>query len=186
MPLWAALFARFAGRRLQRMEWIGMGLGLLGVMLLNLGSEVQAHFFGLAAIIASTIGWAGGSVLLTRIAQPRGTMATAAQMLAGGAIMLIVSVTLGERPGVPTARSTLAFAYLLVFGTLVAFTAYAYLLHRVSPALATSNAYVNPLVAVLLGTSIAGESVSANAALALIVILAGVGLIAYARWQSEH
>lgn len=186
MPLWAALFARLIGRRLQRLEWIGMGLGLLGVVLLNLGSEEQTHYFGLAAIVISTIGWASGSVLLPRIAQPRGTMATAAQMLTGGGLMLLVSVLLGERPGVPTMASALAFVYLFIFGTLVAFSAYVYLVHRVSPALATSNAYVNPLVAMVLGTTLGGESVAASAAVALIVILSGVGLIAYARWRSQQ
>lgn len=186
MPLWAALFARLTGRRLLRLELIGMGLGLLGVVLLNLGSTMQAHYFGLAWIVASTIGWAAGSVLLTRIPQPRGTMATAAQMLAGGGLMLLVSLLIGERPGVPTLRSVLAFVYLLVFGTLVAFSAYAYLLHRVSPALATSNAYVNPLVAVVLGTTLGGESFSASAAAALSVILLGVGAIAFARWQGAR
>jgi drug/metabolite transporter (DMT)-like permease len=184
MPLWAALFARLVGRRLQRLEWIGMALGLLGVVLLNLGSQAQAHYFGLGAIVISTIGWASGSVLLPRIVQPRGTMATAAQMLAGGALMLLVSVLLGEQPSIPTARSALAFVYLFVFGTLVAFSAYAYLLHRVSPALATSNAYVNPLVAVALGTTLGGESVAPTAVGALVVILLGVGLIAYSRWRT--
>jgi drug/metabolite transporter (DMT)-like permease len=89
-----------------------------------------------------------------------------------------VSLGLGERfTAVPGPRALLAFSYLVVFGSMVAFSAYTYLLHRVRPALATSNSYVNPLVAVLLGCLLGGEHFALGAAVAMAAILAGVALV---------
>jgi drug/metabolite transporter (DMT)-like permease len=83
--------------------------------------------------------------------------------------------------GPPSTRALLAFVYLVTFGALVAFSAYNYLLRRVRPALATSYAYVNPLVAVALGVGLAGERIGGSGLLAMVVILAGVGLVMLGR-----
>jgi drug/metabolite transporter (DMT)-like permease len=103
-------------------------------------------------------------------------------MLTGGAVLVLVTLVLGESwPAAPTLRATAALAYLAVFGSLVAFTAYIYLLQHVRPALATSYAYVNPPIAVVLGVWLLGERFSTLELAAMVVILAGVAIILAAR-----
>jgi drug/metabolite transporter (DMT)-like permease len=109
---------------------------------------------------------------------PTPFMSAAGQMLCGGLLMAIASLVLGERfTGVPPLDSTLALVYLALFGSIVGFTAYVWLLHHVRPALATSYAYVNPPIAVLLGAVLLGERFSHHAIGAMLVILAGVIII---------
>jgi len=108
-------------------------------------------------------------------------MSTAAQMLCGGIAMLVVGLALGERiHDVPPMRATLAVAYLAAFGSIVGFSAYVWLLHHVRPALATSYAYVNPPIAVLLGALLL-KRVDASVIGAMAVILAGVVIITRAK-----
>ena len=109
-------------------------------------------------------------------------MASAAQMLAGGAVLLLLSLLHGDRLsegafGTPLA----AIVYLALFGSIAAYSAYGYLLRTVSPALATSYAFVNPVVAVLLGVGFAHERIRPTAVLAMALILAGVTLVAFRR-----
>ena len=105
-------------------------------------------------------------------------MSSAAQMLAGGAVLALVSAAQGERlTTMPTLHATLALAYLVVFGSFVAYSAYLYLLHTVRPALATSYAFVNPLVALALGAWLADERIGLYEIIAMAVILLGVMLV---------
>jgi drug/metabolite transporter (DMT)-like permease len=99
-------------------------------------------------------------------------------MLAGGVLLLTFSLLIGERMPAPTLPSVLAVAYLIVFGSIVAFSAYGFLLRQVKPALAMSYAYVNPIVAVGLGVSLAGEQMTPVGLLGMLVILVGVALVA--------
>ncbi len=109
-------------------------------------------------------------------------MATAAELLAGGVILLILGPLRGERiAAVPPIDAWLALAYLALFGSLVAFGSYVYLLRTVRPPLATSYAYVNPVVAVVLGITVGGEVISGPAFAALPLILSGVGLVGLAQ-----
>ena len=109
-------------------------------------------------------------------------MSTAAQMICGGIAMNAVGLVLGERiTAVPPLHATLAVAYLALFGSIVAFSAYVWLLQNVRPALATSYAYVNPPIAVLLGALLLDEKVDAHVIGAMAVILAGVLLITRAK-----
>ena len=109
-------------------------------------------------------------------------MAAAAQMLCGGVILFVAGLLRGERMvALPSLQGTLAVAYLCVFGSIVAFTAYVWLLHNVRPVLASSYAYVNPVIAVALGAWIAHERFSAADIGAMAVILAGVVVITLAR-----
>lgn len=182
VALWTALFSGFFGLWPSRQESIGIAIGLTGVVLLNLEGNLQAHPLGALMVLGSALSWALGSVLSTRLPMPGGLMAAAAQMLCGGALLTVVGSLLGEAwPAHPTALSLWAFAYMLVFGSLVGFTAYNYLLQRVSTSLATSYAYVNPVVAVLLGVWLGGESISSYGISALIIILLAVALVASAR-----
>ena len=182
MPLFAALFAGLYGRWPRARDWLGIGVGFSGVILLNLGGERRASPAGAIALVAAPLCWAFGSVWSRHQDMPDPLMSTAAQMLTGGAVLVLVTLALGESwPAAPTWRATAALAYLTVFGSLVAFTAYIYLLQHVRPALATSYAYVNPPIAVALGVWLADERFSALELAAMVVILAGVAIILAAR-----
>lgn len=182
MPLFAAVFGGLYGQWPRRMEWLGLGIGFAGVVLLNLGGGMAGTPLGAIALIIAAMSWAFGSVWSRRRDMPPAAMNTAAQMLTGGAVLFIGALAFGERfPIDPAMSSTLALVYLAIMGSLVGFTAYLYLLNTVRPALATSYAYVNPPVAVIVGAVFAGESVHAFDLVAMAVILGGVALIALAR-----
>jgi drug/metabolite transporter (DMT)-like permease len=117
---------------------------------------------------------------------PQGLMASATEMLTAGILMILISFILGEhmtKP--PSLESLLALLYLITFGSLIAFSAYVYLLSKVRPSLATSYAYVNPIVAVLLGTILGHEKIGLNAFIAMPIIWSAVGLVAYAQNQKK-
>ncbi|HXX77289.1 MAG TPA: EamA family transporter, partial [Ktedonobacteraceae bacterium] len=166
------------GRWPVRFEWIGLGLGFVGVVLLNLGSGLWANPFGAIILLISPICWAFGSAWSHHLQIPSGLMASAAQMLIGGVFVAIMGLILGQRiTSIPSVPSLLALLYLVIFGSLIAFSAYGYVLRNVRPALATSYAYVNPIVAVCLGVTLAGESITVLTIVAMVVILIGVALI---------
>jgi drug/metabolite transporter (DMT)-like permease len=178
MPLWATVFERFGGGRTQPREWIGIGIGLSGVVILNLGGEMRASGMGAVCALVAPMAWALGSIAGKRLPLPQGAMRTATQMLCGGGVMACVSVALGEHvAGVPSVRATSALAYLAIFGSLVGFSAYNYLLHHTRTAVATSYAYVNPVIAVGLGVVALGEHLDAMAAIGAVTILAAVLVI---------
>lgn len=184
VPLFTLLFGLFFGHRNTRLEWAGIFLGLVGIALLNLGSNLQASPFGAALILFAAASWAFGSVWSKTLPLPQGPMASAAEMLVGGVALLLTSGLSGERmTQMPTAAGWGALAYLVVFGSIVAFSAYMYLLKHVRPAAATSYAYVNPAVAVLLGILFAGEQIGAEECLAMAVIIGAVVLIGIPQWR---
>lgn len=182
MPLWAGLFGMLRGQHPSRGEWTGLVIGFLGVVWLNFDGEMRASLVGMVALLLAPIAWAWGSVWSRGRDLPAPFMSTAAQMLCGGVAMAIVAVLMGERISeVPPMRATLAVAYLAVFGSIVAFSAYVWLLQHVRPALATSYAYVNPPIAVLLGALLLHERVGWDAVGAMAVILVGVVIITRAK-----
>ena len=182
MPLWAALFGRLRGQHPTRGEWLGLAIGFLGVVWLNIGSEMRASLVGMIALLLAPISWAWGSVWSRGRDLPAPAMSTAAQMLLAGFFMTAIAAALGERfTGMPSAKATLAVAYLAVFGSIVAFSAYVWLLNHVRPALATSYAYVNPPIAVLLGAVLLGERFGVQAIGAMAVILVGVAIVVRAK-----
>ena len=182
VPLWAALFIGLLGRWPKRIEWLGLSLGFVGVILLNLTNGVWANPIGAFALLLAPICWALGSALSGRVALPSGLMASASQMIVGGVFLLVLGLSLGERMhGLPTMNASLSMIFLIFFGSLIAFSAYGYLLRNVRPALATSYAYVNPAVAVGLGVIFANEHITLIGVLAMVVILVGVGLVSLGR-----
>src|SRR5947209_16985532 len=181
-PLWISLFAGLWGRWPGRAEWLGLGLGFVGVVLLNLGSGLWTSPIGAIILLISPMCWAFGSAWSHHLQLPPGLMASATQMLIGGVFVTIMGLIFGQRiTSLPTMQSLRALLYLITFGSLIAFSAYGYVLRRVRPALATSYAYVNPVVAVCLGVALAGESVTALTVVAMVAILVGVGLISLGR-----
>ena len=182
VPLWVALFAGLFGRWPTGTEWIGLAIGLAGVALLQTAGDLRASPAGGLVLTASCASWALGSNMSRRLPVPKGLMASAAQMLAGGAVLLVLALLRGERLiHVPSARASLALLYLLVAGSIVGYSAYQFLLSRVRPTLAASYAYVNPIVAVGLGAALAGEAVAPRALGALGLILGGVAMLALRR-----
>ncbi|MNI66275.1 putative inner membrane transporter YedA [compost metagenome] len=128
--------------------------------------------------------WAFGSVWSKHLPLPQGAMASAVEMLVGGVVLLIASAVSGEHlEKVPPVEGWAALAYLTVFGSIIAFNAYMYLLKHVRPAAATSYAYVNPAVAVLLGIVFVGETIGIEEALAMAVIISAVVLIGLPQWR---
>jgi drug/metabolite transporter (DMT)-like permease len=179
MPLFTVIFGYLWGQRARLLEWTGILLGLLGIALLNSGSNLQASPLAALILILAPAGWALGSVWGRYLEQAPGLMASASQMLAGGGVLLLASALSGERMQQwPDAAGWGALAYLTVFGSIIAYSAYLYLLKTVRPAAATSYAYVNPAVAVLLGVTFAGEHVGAEEGLAMVLIILAVVLIA--------
>jgi drug/metabolite transporter (DMT)-like permease len=182
MPLWAALFGVIRRQHPSRGEWLGLAIGFIGVVWLNAGSEMRASPGGMLALLMAPIAWAWGSVWSRGRDLPAPFMSTAAQMLCGGVAMGVLGLALGERISeVPPLKATLAVGYLAAFGSIVGFSAYVWLLHHVRPALATSYAYVNPPIAVLLGALLLGERFGASAIGGMVVILAGVITITRAK-----
>ncbi|MBS0570995.1 MAG: drug/metabolite exporter YedA [Proteobacteria bacterium] len=180
--LFMAIFAGLYGQWPNRLEWLGLIVGFAGVIVLNLGSGLRASPLGAAALVLSAIGWAYGSVWSRQRDMPAPTMGAAAQMLCGGIPLGLMALASGERLSqLPSLHATLALGYLIVAGSILGFTAYIYLLHNVRPALATSYAYVNPPVAVLIGVLLGGETVHAIDIAGTIVILSGVVAITLAK-----
>ncbi|MBC7869675.1 MAG: drug/metabolite exporter YedA [Chitinophagaceae bacterium] len=180
VPVWAALFGGLWGRWPTRWEWAGLILGLVGVALLNTESGMQANPLGAIALILGPMSWAFASIWSRRLNLPDGLMATAVEMIGGGAFLMVLSVIVRENlDKAPSTASVLAVIYLITFGALIAFSAYMYLLKQVRPAVATSYAYVNPIVAVFLGIVFANEEITLIGKIALVVILAGVALLTF-------
>jgi drug/metabolite transporter (DMT)-like permease len=164
MPLWAAMFGAMYGRWPTRREGIGLGIGFVGVVLLNLGGDLAANPIGAIALLISPIAWAFGSVWSRGRDLPAPMMSTAAQMVVAAPVLALMTQLHGEgwiRPGID-ALAIGSLVYLAVFGSIVGFGAYVYLLDKVRPAIATSYAYVNPPIAVLFGVMLGGEALHAR------------------------
>ncbi len=178
VPLWTVLFSGIWRRWPGRFEWAGLVLGLAGIVLLNLEGDLKASPAGAVALIIAAASWAFGSAWSGNLPLPKGLMASAVEMTAGGLLLIVASLVIGEKIDVlPSTRAVTALTYLIVFGSLVGFSSYVYLLNKVRPALATSYAYVNPVIAVILGIWFAGERITGTGVLAMTVILAGVVLV---------
>jgi drug/metabolite transporter (DMT)-like permease len=192
VPLWMVLleWMRPGGRRPALAVMAGVVLGLVGLLLLvgpdSLRGSGGSNAFGAVVLILASLSWAAGS-LYTKWA-PRGssgTVTAGTQMLAGGVLLILAGVAFGEPARLDLAhvssRSLLGFVYLVTFGSLIGFTAYLYLLAHTTAAKAATYAYVNPVVAVLLGWAIGHEPVTTRTLLAAAVILAGVAIITVTR-----
>jgi drug/metabolite transporter (DMT)-like permease len=188
VPVWMVLldWAGPAKRKPTRAVIAGLVLGLVGVAVLvgpvELSGGGKMQFIGFAVVVFGTLSWATGSVYGSRLPHPSSPwMSAALQMTAGGVLLLGFGTAMGEwarvDPGQVSARSLGALAYLVVFGSLIAFVAYVFLLRHVTPARVGSYAYVNPVVAVFLGWALASEPVTLRTIVAAGIILTGVVLI---------
>lgn len=181
-PIWMAIFSSLYGHKINRREWIGIMVGFVGIALLNLGGSLHGDYLNAFLLIFAAASWSLGSVLGKQLdkkqAMPEGLMGAACQMLMGGLIMLLVSCLHGDTwPAQISAKSWGALIFLVVLGSLVAYSAYQYLLKTVRPLVASSNTFVNPIVAFAVGIAFAGETVTSTEYVALAVILLGVFLV---------
>ena len=162
MPLWTGVLTAISGERPSRREWLALVVGFVGVLVLMGGPSLQGEPSHIALLLLSPICWSLGSILARRQAKADriDTLLSAAmQMISGGAVLAVVAMLCSERlPAHASTESWLALGYLLVFGSLIAFTAYNWLLRNARPVVATSYAYVNPILAVLIGAAASGES----------------------------
>lgn len=190
-PMWFALldWARPGGVRPQSKTIVGIVIGFGGIALLvngNGGAHGHHGLLGSLAMIVAAICWAGGSLYSRHIPGVSSPwMNAAAQMLCGATGLLVVGVVLGEpfrtRWDAVSGRSLLALAYLIVFGSWIAYSAYVYLLEVSTPSRVSTYAYVNPVIAVFLGWALLGESVTPRMFLGMLVVLAGVVIITVPR-----
>jgi drug/metabolite transporter (DMT)-like permease len=176
-PMLMSLAGGLFGTWPQRREWRGMGVGLVGVLVLMADAGVGGSVAGIALVMCASFAWTAGSVLSKRTDVPAGAMASAAEMMCAALGFAVLSVLKGEELQPPSLRSVAAVAYLVVVGSIIAFSAYLYLLGRVRPALAVSYAYVNPVIAVVLGVVFADEVLRPNMLVALPLVLGGVALV---------
>jgi drug/metabolite transporter (DMT)-like permease len=184
VPIWAALFAAALGReRVTRFHIAGLALGFAGVAALVVGSgSGRASTSGIVIVVIAAISWAGGSVWSqTAPTARRPLVTTGMEMLCGGIGCLVTAAASGEFADLHITsigvRPWIAFAYLIVAGSMVAYSAYVWLLRNVRLSLVTTYAFVNPVVAVALGALLLREPFTIRSAAATVAVVAGVVLM---------
>ena len=181
MPLWVGMLEAVTGIKPTAREWVSLVVGFIGVVVLMGGPSLAGEPLDIALVIGSPILWAAGSVVARRTRDIGGAQASllgpAMQMLAGGVVLAVVGFALGERiPAHASASAWLAVGYLFLFGSLIGFTAYTWLLRNVRPVVATSYAYVNPVLAVLIGAVLYGEPLGWSTLIANVLIVGAIAL----------
>jgi drug/metabolite transporter (DMT)-like permease len=185
VPLYMVLMAAvLKEERVRLYTVVGLVVGFAGTSMLVkvTGSKGKTDVAGLAAILVGSVSWAAGSVLSRRMALPkRPLVSTAMEMLCGGALIMVTAAATGEfgrlHPSAVSAASAGGLLYLIAIGSLVAFSAYVWLLQNAPTSLVSTYAYVNPIIAVVLGAVVLGERFSALEALASALILVAVAVI---------
>ena len=184
-PMFILVLAWASGQqRISRISALGLVFGVVGVAILT-GAEVSAKnasLIGLLAVLLGSLSWSAGVVISPRLKLPTDALARTAVPRVCGAVMLLATAGMtGEFRGLHwsaiSLKSIFGLGYLIVFGSIVAFTAYTWLLQRVPPAVVATHTYANPVVAVLLGWLLASEPLTARVAIASVAILGAIMLI---------
>ncbi|MDQ6719002.1 MAG: EamA family transporter [Gemmatimonadota bacterium] len=192
LPFWLVLidWVRPNGNRPRPMVIAGLILGIVGIFVLvnptASNGNTAINLVGAVVLIFGSLSWALGSFYSRDADLPAsGIMRTALEMIGGGALLLILSLAVGEPQHFDVQRVTsaswLGLAYLITFGLLIGFTSYIWLLDKVSPALVGTYAFVNPVVAVFLGWAFASEPLSTRTLVAAAIVIGAVALITMAR-----
>jgi len=193
IPIWVVLldWGWLRSARPSPRIFLGLGLGILGVgLLVRPGTAPAAQggvsILGAVVLLLGAGSWALGGLYARRAKLPASSLLSVAmQMITGGILLFIAGTAIGEWPRLHieavSARSLLALAYLVFFGSLVGLTSYLWLIKETTPAKASTYAFVNPVVAIVLGWAVAGESVAPRILLAAAVALSGVVLIVRGR-----
>lgn len=184
-PLVVLLLMRLIdGKKIQPMSVLGVMLGMIGIYLLVSQNQLLSNensLLGMIMILACMISWGLGSIYVGKADMPSSSFVnTGYQMVTGGVMLLITSLLLGEEWSYPTVWSTsvqLSMVLLVVFGSIVAFTSFNYLLKTVSPEKVATSTYVNPIIAMGLGWYFLNETITLQSIIAAIVLLSGVYFI---------
>jgi len=186
IPLWIVIYRMIARERVGGDLLAGVLLGLVGVAILVVPGGLNGTIdpVGTLMLFGATLSWALGTFLSPRLSTPRNALvSTVYQMLAGGVALILVALPKGELaqidPATFSAGSLIAFAYLVVFGSLVAYSAYTWLLQNASVSLVSTYAFVNPVVAVFLGALILGEAITPTIVIGAAVIVVAVAFIIF-------
>jgi drug/metabolite transporter (DMT)-like permease len=191
IPLWFALMDRaFFGRRLSAPAIAGLIVGFAGVALL-VRPGGGGHVLPMLALVVTTAAWAGGSLYARGAALPESPLLSASmQMLAASAFLAVAGLAKGEAQGIHTdtfsTKPLIAFAYLILVGSLIAFSAYAWLLKNVRVSVVSTYAFVNPVIAVALGTVFLNEAIGWSTVAAGVAIVIAVVLIVTARTPKQR
>jgi drug/metabolite transporter (DMT)-like permease len=183
VPLWVVLMRRASGERIARVTLFGVVVGFCGVALLLLpGGGGHSEPLGFFLVVIASLSWATGSFASSRVTLPSNPfLSTALQMMCGGLLMLVVGVVAGEtadlHSGAFDTDAVLAWAYLIVFGSLLAFTAYVWLLQNAPISKVATYAYVNPVIAICLGALILSEDITLTILAGAIIIVGSVAAI---------
>jgi len=186
-PLWFILLEWMQGGiKPTAGVFLGLFLGTFGIVVLidpaNLVGGLSVNILGALVLLGSSVCWAVGSLYSRRAQLPSSpALANGMEMLIGGVGLLVVSAVIGEwssfHPAGITNKSLFAVAYLIVFGSIIGFSSYVWLLRATMPARASTYAYVNPIVAVIIGWLVAGETLSGRVLIAAALIIAAVAAI---------
>jgi drug/metabolite transporter (DMT)-like permease len=184
VPLWVVLLRSATGDRVSLITLVGVAVGFAGLALLVLPGDRpgNAPLLGVLTVLAAAASWASGSFFSRRATQPDDALvATAWQMMVGGLVSVAVGTAFGELgevdPSAFSADSLIAFAYLIFIGSLVAFTAYVWLLKNVPISMVATYAYVNPVIAIFLGWAILSEEVTLSVIAGAAAIVASVAVV---------
>jgi drug/metabolite transporter (DMT)-like permease len=189
LPLWIAIFRTISGERLAKVSWLGLIIGFAGVaLLLKPGSitpvsdiENSKLFLFMLLVLLGNVGWALGTFLAPKFALPKNTLVfTAYEMLAGGISLTLAGFVKGESISDfldATSWSWFWFVYLIIFGSIAAYTAYLWLVANAPVSLTATYAYVNPIIAVALGSLFLDELITSAYAIGGLIILVGVILV---------
>jgi drug/metabolite transporter (DMT)-like permease len=186
VPLTTAGWSCLFGERPARLEWLAMGVGTLGIAVMLLGHDLQASRLGVAVVLGGSLCWSLGTVLARRVALPAGATGFGAEMLCAGLAGFIISALAHESWSFAGAiRPWAAWGYLVIFGSLIGFSAFRFLVERVSATLATTYAYVNPPVELFIGWWLGHEQFSVQLLMGLPVVLAAVALQTWAHTRTR-
>ncbi|MCY1258783.1 putative inner membrane transporter YedA [compost metagenome] len=178
MPIFALIWSACFGNRPKWYEYVAIAIGSLGILVLTAGAEFRVSTGGVVALMLAVASWSFGSQLARRLELPQGAAAFAAEMLIGGAVLMVLSALRQEPwPASVSAQAGWAWAYLVVAGSLVAFSAYMYLVSTVSQTLSASYVYVNPPVALAMGAWLGGEQIAPQTLGAVMLILVALAVL---------
>lgn len=180
MPLWMGVLGVISGEMPTRREWLSLVIGFAGILVLMGGPSLAGAPLHIFLVLLAPPAWALGSLIARRLNSPATKdvfMLSAMEMITGGISLFVIGALRGESiPHHVSAQSWLSLAYLWVFGSLIAFTAYSWLLRNTRPVIATSYAYVNPGLAVILGAALSGEPLGATTIIANVLMVVAIWL----------
>lgn len=178
MPIFALIWSACFGNRPKWYEYVAIAIGSLGILVLTAGAEFRVSTGGVVALMLAVASWSFGSQLARQLELPQGAAAFAAEMLIGGAVLMMLSALRQEPwPASVSAQAGWAWVYLVVAGSLVAFSAYMYLVSTVSQTLSASYVYVNPPVALAMGAWLGGEQIAPQTLGAVMLILVALAVL---------